>query len=151
MSCGNPSPPTPPNHAHPTPMSRLSSTHTKPKKMRPLPGHLAPATPQRQTNQILRQLPTTRQMGQRQRHHLLDMQPTSQTRRPLDCRPHLPRRRLDTSRSSPLMQFVAWQTEAEAMNPPPSSRGVALSWAALAREDPKPCARCAPAKLGCFL
>ena len=119
--------------------------------MRHMPSHLAPATPQRQTHQVLRQLPTTRQMGQRQRHHLLDLQPRRKTRRPLDCRPHLPRRRLDLVSRSSFLQFVSWQTEADHMNPPPSSRGVALSWAALAREDPKPCARRAWSVEGCWL
>jgi hypothetical protein len=151
MSCGNPSPPTPPSHAHPTPMSRLSSTHTKPKKMRWVPGHLAPATPQRQANKVLRQLPTTSQMGQRQRHHLLDMQPRRKTRRPLDCRPHLPRRRLDPSCRSQVMQLQPRQTQANPINPPPASRGVGKRLEGLARNDPKPYARRAPAKLGCFL
>jgi len=80
-------------------------------------------------------------MGQRQRHHLLDMQPRRKTRRPLDCRPHLPRRRLDSSRRSSFMQFGSRQTKANDMNPPPSSRGVGQSWKPLAQPDPKPCAR----------
>ncbi len=132
-------------------MSRLSSTHTKPKKMRHMPSHLAPAAPQRQANKVLRKLPTTRQMGQRQRHHLLDMQPRRKTRRPLDCRPHLPRRRLDPSRSPQVMQLQPRQTEADRLTPPPSPPGVPLSWAALARNDPKPCATRAWSVEGCWL